>query len=106
MVYVGFPSPSAPPLTVDSVLSAVQGVRNWLGYGEVAYCLVGEEKRDKLREKHEHDQDGGARAVVESWLKTDAHPSWRRLILALDWANETGVADALLPFAEPLRGRL
>ncbi len=74
--------------------------------GGVAFYLVGGKKRNELKEKHERDEDGGARAAVESWLNTDAYPSWRKLIEALDWAEETSVADALRPFAEPLRGRM
>ncbi len=77
----------------------------------MAYYLVGLEKWKELnesgmKEKHEHDEDGGARAVVQSWLKTDAQPSWHNLITALDWAEETSVANALLLFTDPLRGRM
>ena len=72
----------------------------------MGYYLVGEKMMNELVEDHERDEDGGGRAVVETWLHTDPQPSWRRLILALDRAEETSVADTIRGYAEPLRGRI
>ena len=101
---VCFPSTLAPPLTLDSILSAVQGVKRWFGANEVAFWLVGGEKRDQLKRDHENDKDGGTSVVVETWLLKDDHPTWRKLICALDWAKESTIADSIRSYAEPVRG--
>ena len=105
----------APPLTVENILTAVQGVA-WRKLGEK---LIGGHhnteshqfdyhKLDEIERQHQSD-DSRLRAVIESWLQGDGkdkEPSWRRIILALDGATETtATANTIRHFAEPLPGK-
>ena len=105
----------APPLTVENILSAVQGVA-WRKLGEGVF-LAGDyntesdqydyRKLDEIAQQHQSD-DSCLRAVIECWLQgdgVDKEPSWRRIIRALDGATETSAAaDPIRDFAEPLPG--
>ena len=102
----------APPLKVENILTAVQGVA-WRKLGE---RLISSDynpksdqyvypKLDEIGRQHESD-DSRLRAVTECWLQGDGEPSWRRIIWALDWENETrAVADTIRHYAEPLPGK-
>ena len=98
-------STSAPPLTVDSVLAAVQGVK-WRTVGEM--LLVFAYKVDKIGQQYKSDDDR-LHAVVTTWLqgdRKDVEPSWRLIIWRLDHANQTKAADKIRDFAEPVLGKL
>ena len=61
-------------------------------------------KLDEIERQHQSD-DSCLHAVIECWLQgegVDKEPSWRRIIWALDEENETGAADSIRHFAEPL----
>ena len=116
-------SPSA--LTVENILTAVQGVP-WrrlggqliLGKPTLVVDQLGSlgPKLDEIERQHQSD-DSRLRAVIECWLQgegVDEEPSWRRIIWALDdtndWlkhdTNETrAAADTIRHFAEPLPGK-
>ena len=109
-------STSAPPLTVDSVLTAVQGV-HWRTLGEVllaeyytvlGYIPYGAESKLKVIEgQHQSDADR-LHAVVTTWVQgggLDKEPSWRRLIWTLDHIKMTSYADNIRHFAEPVLGK-
>ena len=107
-------STSAPPLTVDSVLTAVQGV-HWRTLGEVLLaksCMFGtfegaESKLNKIQGQHQSDADR-LHAVVNTWVQGhgyDKEPSWRRLIWILDFIKMTMCADKIRHFAEPVLGK-
>ena len=106
---------SAPPLTVENILSAVQGVA-WRNLGE---RLIGGDynfesrqwdypKLDEIAQQHQSD-DSRLRAVTECWLQgegMDGEPSWRALIGRLDGPTETKpLANHIRHFAEPLPGK-
>ena len=103
----------APPLTVENILTAVQGVA-WrkLGKGLLPLTISGGQltcpKLDEIERQHKSD-DSRLRAVIECWLQGDGkdeEPSWRRIILALDDATETrATANTMRQFAEPLPGK-
>ena len=105
----------APPLTVQNILTAVQGV-TWRELGENliydvysgSILLTGYPKLDELERQHQSD-DSRLRAVIECWLQgegKDEEPSWRRIIWTLDGTNETSrAADTIRHFAEPLPGK-
>ena len=95
-------STSAPPLTVDNVLTAVQGV-HWRTLGE---ALLGSSRVDAIGLQHQSDDDR-LHAVVGTWVHVwfFLKPSWRRLILKLDGSNMTGVADTFRHYAEPVLGK-
>jgi len=104
---------SAPPLTVDNVLTAIQGVQ-WLALLEafslvvyVDFCHV-----TLLQEIKQQCQSNDDRlhAVVKTWLQGDrclGERSWRHLIWSLDHGNRTGIhmsaiADKIRHFSEPV----
>ena len=108
------PSTLAPPLTIENILTAVQGVA-WRKLGE---RLIGGDydreshqvdhlKLDEIAQQHQSD-DSRLHAVIECWLQgegRDKEPSWRALIRRLDEATETtAAADPIRHFAEPLPG--
>ena len=108
-------STSAPPLTVDNVLTAVQGV-DWWTLGEAllftTYDLLSrkplgaESKLKEIQGKHQSDADR-LRAVVNTWVKGrgyDKETSWRHLIHRLDMGSMTEVVDSIRHFAEPVLG--
>ena len=105
-------STSAPPLTVDTVLTAVQG-GNWRTLGEellpfefirgkCSYPTL-----DKIGEQHLSNDDR-LHAVVTTWIQgggRDEEPSWRSLIWRLDGGNLASIADSIRHFAEPVLGK-
>ena len=82
----------APPLTVENILEALEGVENW---GEVASWLGTLYGSSSLKE------------AVEQFLqgRGDFQPSWRAVIFALDVAEETHLADRIRSYGEPVQGR-
>lgn len=111
-------SNSAPPLTVDTILTALQGA-NWKSLGENIFprdlrTTIGEENIwfcPKVYEIQKIQPDEyRLRAVVECWVHGDGKwnegLSWRRIIYELDRANETRIADTIRHFAEPIPGRV
>ena len=104
----------APPLTVENILTAVQGVA-WRKLGEKLirgdYNFESHQsdypKLDEIAQQHQSD-DSRLRAVIECWLqgeRRDKEPSWRRIIWALDDATETRpLANTIRQFAEPVPG--
>ena len=101
----------APPLTVENILTAVQGVVAWKKLGKRLIYHVSPlriyPKLDEIERQHQSD-DSRLHAVIECWLqggKVGGEPSWRRIIWALDDTNETKAADSIRHFAEPLPGK-
>ena len=100
----------APPLTVENIQTAVQGVA-WRELGKRLIYGGGFHltypKLDEIAQQHQSD-DSRFRAVIECWLQgegLDEEPSWRRIIWRLDYATETSAAaDTIRHFAEPLPG--
>ena len=109
------PHTLGPPLTVENILTAVQGV-SWRKLGEELFRgdfnLESHQfdypKLDEIERQHQSD-DSHLHAVIEYWLQGDGRdeePSWRSLIRRLDWENETTtVANTIRHFAEPLPGK-
>ena len=96
-------STSAPPLTVDTVLTAVQGV-NWRTLGKK---LLFDSDVDKIEKLHQSDADRLC-AVIKCWMQDGGRheePSWRDIIWGLDGANETRTAENIRNFAEPVQGK-
>ena len=108
-------STTAPPLTVENILTTVQGVA-WRKLGEELidgdYNTESRQrdypKLDEVERQHQSD-DSRLHAVIECWLQgegKDEEPSWRRIIMALDSATKTrAAADRIRHFAEPLSGK-
>ena len=82
---------SAPPLTVENILKALEGVQSWRG---VAVWL------------HTHFS-GSLKKAVEQFLQGRGHfqPSWRAVMFALDGAGETHVASRIRSYGELVQGR-
>ena len=106
----------APPLTVENILKAVQGVawrelgKRLIEYGD--YTLESAQfdypKLDEIERKHQSD-DSRLCSVIECWLQgegKDKEPSWKTLIWRLDGANDTrAAADSIRHLAEPPSGK-
>ena len=84
---------SAPPLTLENVLKAVKGAKDfrkltgWL-YGNL-------------------DPDNSLKDVLELFLQGQGlcqQPSWRAVIFALDGAGETHLANHIRGYGEPVQG--
>ena len=91
---------------MDTVVRALDGVRNWKKFGEWLFICSRISDHDARLQaiKQQHRSDGNyLHGVVEEWLK-GYQPSWRQIILALDWAKESMVADRIRGYAEPLPG--
>ena len=105
----------APALTVENILTAVQGVAGRkLGERllQVQPTRLGDQltypELDEIETQHQSD-DSRLRAVIECWLQgngRDKEPSWRRIIWALDDISDTTAtaAENIRHFAEPLPG--
>ena len=100
----------APPLTVENILTAVQGVA-WRKLGEGLFPLtiisggqMTHPKLDEIERQHQSDDDR-LRAVIECWLQGDEEPTWKRIVWTLDGTTETRTADNIRHFAEPLPGK-
>ena len=93
---------SVQPLRVDTVLRALQGVKDWKRLGE---SLIGctNPKLIEIQTQSRSSVDR-LRAVVEHWLQNGGRPSWRVIMWALDWAEESQLADPIRDYAEPPRG--
>ena len=102
---------------MDAILTAVQGA-NWRSLGENIFPrdlrTIGGETTlfcPKLYDVHRFQPaENRLRAVVEYWVQGDGKwnegLSWRRIIYELDRANETGIADTIRHYAEPIPGRV
>ena len=98
-------STSAPPLTVENVCEAVQGVE----WADLGVQLIPSDKYEEIEELHDTSNENRLRAGVECWLggggdDVSEEPSWRRLIWTLDEEGQTRVADKIRHFAEPVLG--
>ena len=82
----------APPLTVENILRALEGVEDWEVVAEwLSTSIVSSSLKD----------------AVERFLqgRSDFQPSWRAVIFALDGAGETPVASRIRSYGEPVQGR-
>ena len=93
------------PLIPSNVTRAVREVEEWWGgYGTLAFWLfIPQSKQDEIR-RNFPDEMEQKRQAISYWINTDPLASWRRLITALDWMEETKVADSIRSNAEPLTG--
>ena len=108
-------STSAPPLTLDNVLTVVQGV-HWARLGaRLLFKTHGDNgtlsKLKEIESQHQSDADR-LHAVVKTWMQScgkDQEPSWRHIIWSWDQScnlgNKAKVPDNIRHFAEPVLGR-
>ena len=90
--------PPAPPFTLNNVMAAVEGVRNW-------NILSGWLGVDFNRHQYNSDE-ACVKAIMEKFLlgKGDYQPTWKALIYCLDEAEEVHLADKIRSFGEPVQG--
>ena len=87
---------SAPLLTVENVLKALEGVENWVKVASwLGTLFIISSSSSSLKE------------AVEQFLQGRGHfqPSWRAVIFALDGAGETPLANRIRSYGEPVQGR-
>ena len=87
-------------------MRALHGVKNWKEFGKWLFAYSGISDYDHKLEtiKQQHGSDGNyLYGVVEEWFKGHRQ-SWRQIIIALDRAQESVVADRIRGYAEPPPG--
>ena len=92
---------------MDTVVRALDGVREWKEFGGWLFIWSGISDCDARLQaiEQQHSSDGNyLHGVVEEWFKGTHRPSWRLIISALDLAKESVVADPIRRYAEPPRG--
>ena len=74
-------------------MKVVEGMKDWVGLAIWLGVL--------------YDSRGSLKDVVERFLKGQGHyqPSWRTVILALDGAHESDLANRIRSYGEPVTGR-
>ena len=85
----------APPLTVDNVMKAVEGVKNWTGF--IIHLRGG---------IYNPNDEANLKDIVQEFIQGEGsyQPSWRAVIHALDFTNEIHVADQIRHYGEPVQG--
>ena len=92
------------PLTPSNVMREVREVEDWWGESGLGTCLyIPESKIEEIRLKFPDEMEQ-KKQLITCWINTDPLASWRRLIVALDWMEETKTADSIRSYAEPLTG--
>ena len=83
----------APPLTVDN-MKAVEGVKNREDF--ITY----------LGGIYSPNEEANLKDIMQQFILGEGRyqPSWRRVIYALDEANEIHVADQIRHYGEPVQG--
>ena len=84
----------APPLTVENLLKALEGVKEWR---EVDYWLGTSLSISSSSLKEAMEQFLQGRGIFQ--------PSWRAVIFALDGAKKTHLASHIRSYGEPVQGR-
>ena len=95
------------PLTTSNVLAVVRKVENWwgrVGSGSLTFWLYIPESKQKEIKANFPDELDQKKEAISYWINTDPLASWRRLIIALDWMEETELANSIRSNAEPLTG--
>ena len=70
----------------------------------LAGCLhIPKSKQDEIKHNFP-DELEQKKQVISYWINTDPLAGWKRLIRALDWMEETQLADSIRSNAEPLTG--
>ena len=93
---------AAVEINAENVFKHIMHVSNkWMQLGP--YLNISESKMDEIKKSNNSDDDCFV-AVINEWQK--GSPSWRWLIFALDWIDETTTADGLKRFAEPVKGKV
>ena len=67
------------------------------------WLRVPDHKLEEIKQQNS-SQANQTRAVVKYWLSVDPTPSWRRLVVSLEWSKEHQAADKVKPCVEPLTG--
>ena len=106
----------APPLTSDTLLSLLKGVKSWRKLAKQllhAYdkddeyiILPHSYNLDDLQHQHGSDEDC-LKAVIEIFLQGKGQykqPSWRAVLQSLFNANEFQLASSIKRYAEPVKG--
>ena len=91
---------------MDTVERAVHGVRDWRNFGKWLFLYSDISDRDQKLDtiEQQHNSDGNyLHGVVKEWFKGHKQ-SWRRVIFALDRAEERVIANFIRGYAEPPDG--
>ena len=87
-------------------MRAVHGMRNWRRFGEYLFLWSGISDEDSKLDtiEQQHNSDGNyLHHLVKEWFKGHKQ-SWRQVIFAMDWAEESTIVDPIREYAEPPDG--
>ena len=118
MCVVCVSSPGPPPLTFSNVRTTLIKVpaRLW-GKWDKEYnyiTIVNRNIQDALGISRKQQRLIGSKCATNSdrisasinhYLLNSDHPSWRGIIVSLDWVRESRLADSMRDWAEPLKGQ-
>ena len=111
----------APPLTSDTLLPLLKGVKSWRKLAKQLLYAYDKDRRirypppppgyssynlDDLQHQCGSDEDC-LRAVIEIFLQGKGQyrqPSWRAVLQSLFKANEFQLASSIKSYAEPVKG--
>ena len=86
----------------------VREVEKWWSENETesltTWLFIPESKQEEIRRNY-LDEIEQKKQAISYWINNDPVASWRRLITALDWADEGQLADSIRHNAEPLTGK-
>ena len=109
MTFFVMVSPVHLLMTPQHLMIPLKRVRNWWKGGEfdlgvVTLLGVPASIEQEIHEQFGSDGDTVVEKCIEWWLEHATNVSWRKIIVSLDWAKETAVADSLRHYVEPLSG--
>ena len=106
----------APPLTSDTLLPLLKGVKSWRKLAEQLIkahdkddqlFLLSYVDLDALQREHGSDEEC-LKAVIDMFIQGKGgrykQPSWRAVLHSLHNANEFQLATSIKGYAEPLEG--
>ena len=89
---------------MENILTAVKGVA-WRSLGKWLFSNEPSSYLDEIEGQYQSD-DERLHALIDHWLQGegDEEPSWRTLILNLEYAWESKIAKEIRHFTEPVSG--
>ena len=86
----------------------VREVEKWWSENEseslTKWLFIPVSKQEEIRRNY-LDKVEQKKQAISYWINNDPLASWRRLITALDWAEEDQLADSIRHNAEPLTSK-
>ena len=94
------------PLTPSNVIRALRELEEWKSWEELGlgfWLHIPQSKMTEIKQNFPNTIDQ-KKQYIYYWMQKDPLATWRRLINALYWKDETKLADSIRSNAEPLTG--